>query len=45
MGAHEKPPRAARSIVSYRRMGRGLGLALNQILTHADFKQKSDKNA
>ena len=45
MGAHKKPPRPIRSIVSYRRMGHGLGLALTQILTHTVFHRKGNKNA
>ena len=36
-------PHAIRSIVSYRRMGHGLGLVLTQILTHTGFKQKSNE--
>ena len=39
------PPSAVRSIASYRRMGHGLGLALTQILTQTDYKQKSDEKS
>jgi len=36
-------PFAARSIVSYLRLGRGLGQALTHILTHTDYGPKSNE--
>ena len=38
-------PFAIRSIVSFRRLGRGLGLALTQILTQTDSEPKSDEKS
>lgn len=41
--AHKTPPCAIRSVASFRRLGRGLGLTLPQILTHANYRQKSNE--